>query len=62
MDEDIVTLANGLQHSNEPAVAQLAKAFLELNQRYEIVHGRFMELVREQIMDSHETLLQKLED
>lgn len=62
MDKEIIELASGLQHSNINEISKLAKAYLELNARHQIIQDRFIQYVSEQVMDTHHDLLKKLED
>lgn len=55
MNKEILELAKGLQNSNEPSVATLAKAYLELYNKYVLEVSR-------RVMDKHHELLKRLDD
>jgi uncharacterized protein YdcH (DUF465 family) len=53
MNEEMIELATGLQHSNVREVSELAKAYLALKDEY-------IQICGENVMMRHEKLLKKL--
>lgn len=60
MDKETLALAQGLQHSNVPEVAQLAKGLLGLNDAYEDLKHRYVKATAEKVMATHGKLLSRL--
>lgn len=50
MNKEILDLASGLQYSNIPEVAELAKAYIKL----------YTKIVAEEVLSKHKTLFQRL--
>ncbi len=53
-------LAEGLQHSNEPSVSELAKAFLALEKAYGDLMSRYLKACADNVMIRHEKTFKKL--
>jgi hypothetical protein len=58
--KNYLELAEGLQHSNEPAVAELAKAYLALSENYDELKYQYVKITAKNVMEKHEKLLKRL--
>jgi hypothetical protein len=62
MDNQMYTLANGLQHSNIPEVKKLAQSWLALKIAYDELQHAHVKLTAEQIMIKHKSLFERLKE
>ncbi len=53
-------LAEGLQHSNEPSIAELAKAYLALEASYEELRHQYVKVCADNVMKKHANLFKRL--
>lgn len=59
---DTLALAEGLKNSNIPEVAQLATSYIDLQERYDLVLERLIEVAGEKVFITHEKLFRRLAD
>lgn len=66
---EMLKLADGLQNSNEPSVAELAKAYIDLHSQfdlladeYDVVYNKYLYEVGSGIIHDNHDLLKRLED
>lgn len=60
--DKMLELAQGLKNSNELSVSELAEAYIDLRNQWDVLYNMYISKVNAEIMEKHHDLLERLDD